>query len=158
MPEEPQILQPGSKFGQHRVELLLGRGGMGAVYEVEHELTEKRYALKLLNHEMMEVPGVLELFRKEAKVMAHLKHSGIVGVDSIGEDEGYHWLRMELMEGRVVNDRKVITLEDYVGNGLADLAADISAERAQPHMRDYMGMFQGIAVNIATLCLLTSMI
>jgi formylglycine-generating enzyme required for sulfatase activity len=107
-------LQPGSTFGKHRIVRLLGRGGMGQVYEVEHELTGERHALKLLSAEVMEVPGALERFQCEAKVMARLKHSGIVRVDFADEDEGRHWLRMELMPGREVEGKRVITLEEYV--------------------------------------------
>ena len=107
-------LQPGSTFGKHRIVRLLGRGGMGEVYEVEHELTGDRHALKLLSGEVMEVSGALERFEREAKVMARLKHSGIVRVDLTGEDDGRHWLRMELMPGREVEGKRVITLEEFV--------------------------------------------
>ena len=47
---------------------------MGEVYEVEHELTGKRHALKLLSTDVMEVSGTLERFQREAKVMARLEH------------------------------------------------------------------------------------
>lgn len=109
-----QPLTPDTPFGQHRIIRLLGCGGMGEVYEVEHELTGKRHALKLLNAEVMEQEGALDRFRKEAKVMARLEHAGIVRVDFAGEDEGRHWLRMELMTGRVVDGERVVTLEDYL--------------------------------------------
>ena len=114
MNDQSSVLRPGSPFGKHRIVRLLGRGGMGEVYEVEHELTGDRHALKLLSTELMEVPGALERFEREAKVMARLKHSGIVRVDLTGEDEGRHWLRMELMPGREVQGKRVITLEEYV--------------------------------------------
>jgi formylglycine-generating enzyme required for sulfatase activity len=114
MSDSDNILQPGSTFGKHRIVRLLGRGGMGEVYEVEHELTGDRHALKLLSAEVMEVSGALERFEREAKVMARLKHSGIVRVDLTGEDEGRHWLRMELMPGREVQGKRLITLEEYV--------------------------------------------
>jgi formylglycine-generating enzyme required for sulfatase activity/tRNA A-37 threonylcarbamoyl transferase component Bud32 len=114
MTDDSHTLEPGSTFGQHRILRLLGRGGMGEVYEVEHELTGKRHALKLLSSEVMEVSGALERFEREAKVMARLEHPGIVRVDFAGEEEGRHWLRMELMPGREVSGRRVITLEDYV--------------------------------------------
>ena len=87
MTDDSHTLQPNSMFGQHRIVCLLGRGGMGEVYEVEHELTGKRHAIKLLSDEVMEVPGVLERFHKEAKVMARMKHAGIVKVDLAGEDD-----------------------------------------------------------------------
>jgi formylglycine-generating enzyme required for sulfatase activity len=70
--------------------------------------------LKLLSAEVMEVPGALERFEREAKVMARLEHPGIVRVDDSGETDGRRWLRMELMPGRDVSGRSVVTLEDYV--------------------------------------------
>jgi hypothetical protein len=38
MSDDSHILQPGATFGQYRVTCLLGTGGMGEVYEVEHSL------------------------------------------------------------------------------------------------------------------------
>ena len=114
MSDDSQTLQPNATFGKHRIVCLLGRGGMGEVYEVEHELTGKRHAIKLLSPDVMEQAGALERFRKEARVMARLEHAGIVRVDDSGEDEGRHWLRMELMNGRETNGRHVVTLEEYV--------------------------------------------
>ena len=49
------ILRPGSTFGQYRVEQLLGRGGMGEVYEVSHNDLGTPHALKLISEE----PSVL---------------------------------------------------------------------------------------------------
>jgi formylglycine-generating enzyme required for sulfatase activity len=46
--------------------------------------------------------------------MARLEHPGIVRVDDSGETDGRRWLRMELMPGREVSGRSVVTLEDYV--------------------------------------------
>jgi serine/threonine protein kinase len=114
MSDSDNSLQPGSTFGKHRIVRLLGRGGMGEVYEVEHELTGKRHALKLLSGEVMEVSGALERFEREAKVMARLEHRGIVRVDDSGDTAGRHWLRMELMPGRDVEGKRLITLEEYV--------------------------------------------
>jgi len=112
--EEGENLKTGSVFGQYRVSRQLGQGGMGEVYEVVHEVLGTRHALKLLANEVMEVDGVLERFEREAKVMARLKHSGIVGVDDFGETAGRYWLRMELMNGRDFDGQLVVTLEEYL--------------------------------------------
>ncbi|MBL62513.1 MAG: hypothetical protein CMI30_03790, partial [Opitutae bacterium] len=60
MSDDSQTLQPNAIFGKHRIVRLLGRGGMGEVYEVEHELTGKRHAIKLLSPDVMEQAGALE--------------------------------------------------------------------------------------------------
>ena len=59
MSDYDNSLQPGLMFGNYRIMRLLGRGGMGEVYEVEHELTGDRHAMKLLSAEVMEVRGAL---------------------------------------------------------------------------------------------------
>jgi len=46
--------------GKFRVIRCLGEGGMGAVYEIEHELTKHRRALKLLHKSMAAMPSVVE--------------------------------------------------------------------------------------------------
>jgi len=99
------LLAAGQLFGQYKVVRLLGRGGMGEVYEVENPVLEKRYALKLLNREIMERPDAAERFKREAKVMARFEHPNIVKVDDFGEIEGHSVLRMELIDGSAVDER-----------------------------------------------------
>jgi hypothetical protein len=86
-------------FGQYRIIRLLGRGGMGEVYEVEHRVLERKYALKLLPEGFRGRPEAVRRFEREAKVMANLEHPQIVRVDEFGETEGRFWLRMELVRG-----------------------------------------------------------
>ncbi len=92
-------LDSGTVLGQYRIICLLGRGGMGEVYEVEHQVLRRRYALKLLPA-TLDWRGVgLERFQREAQVMANLDHPNILKVDDFGETNGRYWLRMELAEG-----------------------------------------------------------
>jgi formylglycine-generating enzyme required for sulfatase activity/tRNA A-37 threonylcarbamoyl transferase component Bud32 len=113
MSDESNALQPGSTFGKHRIVRLLGRGGMGEVYEVTDEAGIS-WALKVLASDMMDKPGAVERFRREALVMSEMDHPGIVKVDRMGESKGRHWLRMEMAEGREVEGKRAITLQDYV--------------------------------------------
>lgn len=113
-----ETLAAGAVLGQYRVVRLLGRGGMGEVYEVDHTTLETRHALKLLLADFTGRPGALERFRREAKVMAQLRHENIVHVDDFGEANGRYWLRMELAEGisrrgaESVEER-IASLQDY---------------------------------------------
>lgn len=86
----------GSKLGQYHIIRPLGRGGMGEVYEVEHLVLRRRYAIKLLSGELMARPDAVERFKREAQVMAGLHHPNILGVDEFGETDGQFWLRMGL--------------------------------------------------------------
>ena len=105
-------LPPGSTLGQYRIVRLLGRGGMGEVYEVEHTTLETRHALKLLPSDFTSSPGALDRFRREAKVMAQLRHRHIVHVDDFGEVDGRYWLRMEKADGLVVGDLSFVVCKD----------------------------------------------
>ncbi len=72
---------------------------MGEVYEAEHQVLRRRYALKLLPA-TLDWQGVgLERFQREAQVMANLEHPNILRVDEFGEAGGRYWLRMELAGG-----------------------------------------------------------
>jgi serine/threonine protein kinase/DNA-directed RNA polymerase subunit RPC12/RpoP len=94
-------------FGQYRIMRLLGRGGMGEVYEAEHTTLARRYALKLLPRDFASRPEALARFRREARVMANLEHPYIVRVDDFAETEGRYWLRMELVKGIEPRDRSL---------------------------------------------------
>ena len=89
----------GKTFGQYRIVRLLGRGGMGEVYDVVHRVLERRYALKLLPQDFAGRAEAVRRFEREAKVMANLEHPHIVRVDEFGETGGRYWLRMELVRG-----------------------------------------------------------
>jgi serine/threonine-protein kinase len=86
---------------------------MGEVYEVEHEVLQKRYALKLLPAEFRKQPGFLERFRREARVMAQLEHPNIIKVDDFRETDGKLWLRMELAGGIEYKGKRIISLAEY---------------------------------------------
>jgi len=103
-------LSPGDTLGQYKIIRPLGRGGMGEVYEVEHAVLRKRFALKILSAELMARPETLVRFKREAQVMAGLDHPNILAVDEFGETDGLHWLRMPMAGA----DDETRTLQDMV--------------------------------------------
>ena len=102
---------------------LLGRGGMGAMYEAEHRVLQRRYALKLLPEDFATRGESVKRFEREAAVMANLEHAHIVRVDEFGETAGRYWLRMEMVRGvaakaeigkqKIEIAERCITLGDY---------------------------------------------
>ena len=100
----------GLTFGQYRLVRLLGRGGMGEVYEAEHRVLQRKYALKLLPADFAERNEAVRRFEREARVMANLEHPNLVRVDDSGQTDGRYWLRMELVKGVTP---EIVTLGAY---------------------------------------------
>jgi len=81
---------------------LIGKGGVGAVYEVEHARTGERLALKVLHGGVTSSPEALERFKREARASARINSQHVVRVidaDVAPELEGAPFLVMELLEG-----------------------------------------------------------
>ena len=115
------LLSAGERFGQYEIIGQLGRGGMGEVYEARHRTLGTRHALKLIRSEIVERASVGQRFEQEAKVMARLRHENIVHVDDFGETEGLSWLRMELIEGGVLDEAIAGDSDGSPVSSLADL-------------------------------------
>ena len=91
-------LVEGARIGDFQLVRLAGRGGMGEVWEAEQLSLQRRVALKLLFADRANELGI-EFFAREARAGGRLSHPGIVSVYGAGEDEGIHWIAMELIEG-----------------------------------------------------------
>ena len=94
-----EIVEPGSVFAGYRVISLLGRGGMGQVWLVEHPTLGRREALKIISPNPAD-PSFDERFRNEARTAAALDHPGIVTVYTHGVENGSPWFSMTYLDGR----------------------------------------------------------
>src|SRR5262252_5332225 len=84
---------------QYRVERLLGRGGMGAVY-LAHELALDRHvAIKVLLPEQAGTQELRERFKREARTAARLTHPNIVPLHTFGEVSGLLYFVMGYVPG-----------------------------------------------------------
>jgi streptogramin lyase len=90
---------PGSEIAGFRLEELLGRGGMGAVYRAEDVRLGRKVALKLLVPELAESERFRERFLRESQVAASLDHPHIVPIYAAGDAEGRLYLAMRYVEG-----------------------------------------------------------
>jgi len=85
---------------RYRLVSLIGRGGMGVVYLVEHVHIGKRMAMKLLHGGLVRRREVVRRFQREAEVVSRLDHPNIVSVFDFGHSEGLAYLVMELVSGK----------------------------------------------------------
>lgn len=95
---------PGDQFGEYRIERVLGRGGMGAVYEAEQLETGRRVALKVLTHRLNS-PEARARFFREGRLAASINHPNSVYVYGTGEVEGTPVIMMELVGGGTLQQR-----------------------------------------------------
>lgn len=84
---------------RYRIIELLGRGGMGVVYKVEHARIGKLMALKLLTGELGRDTELVSRFKREALMASKLSHPNTVQVFDFGSSEGLTYLAMELLRG-----------------------------------------------------------
>jgi serine/threonine protein kinase len=92
-------LSPGERLGDFRVLALLGRGGMGAVYQAEDESLGRRVALKVIRSRWAEDPGFRRRFEAEARNAAAIEHPNVVPIFSAGTLDGRLYIVMRYVEG-----------------------------------------------------------
>ena len=86
--------------GKYRIEGLLGRGGMGAVYAARDVVLDRPVAIKVIRPELVPDPAARERFLREAQTLARLTHPSIVRVFACGSlPDGGPYLVMELVRG-----------------------------------------------------------
>lgn len=95
---------PLEQLGPYRIERMLGRGGMGAVYVGVHLETGERHALKVLAPTLADDAGFRERFKTEIETLKKLRHPNIVQLFGYGEHDGHLFYAMELVEGRNLQD------------------------------------------------------
>ncbi|PEG52103.1 protein kinase domain-containing protein, partial [Mycolicibacterium diernhoferi] len=86
-------------FAGYRVLRLLGSGGMGQVYLVQHPRLPRQEALKVLRPELSQDGSFRERFIREADLASGLRHPHIVGIHDRGEYEGQLWIAMDYIDG-----------------------------------------------------------
>jgi serine/threonine-protein kinase len=85
---------------RYRVDSLLSQGGMGCVYSATQLAIDRPVALKVLHGHVSRAESTLTRFRREARVLAAIRHPHIVGIIDFGElGPGRLFLIMEHLEG-----------------------------------------------------------
>jgi len=98
--ELPQII------GFYEIQKVLGKGGMGILYEGEHLLLHRKVAIKFIRHKRLLTPEITERFQQEIISAGKLFHPNIVTTLDAGTFNSQPFLVMELLNG--------MNMEQYV--------------------------------------------
>jgi len=91
-------------FGDYRLLGLLGRGGMGTVYEAEQLATGRRVALKMLGQQL-DSPDMRKRFLREGRLAAGVNHPNSLYIFGSEEIEGLPVITMEIAGGGTLKDQ-----------------------------------------------------
>lgn len=95
----------GSVLGEYQLVKMLGRGGMGEVWEAKDTVLKRSVALKILPPGFLASEMRLARFHREARSGGLLSHSNIVSVYGVGEADGIHYIIQELVpHGRTLEE------------------------------------------------------
>src|SRR4051795_900130 len=98
-------IQIGDVVGDYRVIDIAGSGGMGVVYKIEHVITRRIEAMKLLPAGLSVEPEQVQRFEREIQVQARLHHPNIVALYNAIRDGDSIALVMEFVEGESLQRR-----------------------------------------------------
>lgn len=107
-PAEVAKVLEGAELGNFRLQCLIGGGGMGAVFRAADTRLDRTVAVKVIPR-VGEDPDLLRRFKNEAQSAAKLDHPNIARVYDVGQENGWHYIVFEHIDG--VNLRDLVTQE-----------------------------------------------
>ena len=126
---------PGTRIGNYVVVKLVGQGGMGEVYLVEHPDIGTRAAVKVLSSRFSSMAHATERFKAEARAIARIKHANVVEIHDYGTlEDGRLYYQMEHLEGEVlqiVMERRGKMSPEEIAPYLDQMCAGLGAAHKQ---------------------------
>ena len=98
-----QALIVPTRLGAFQLIRLLGKGGMGAIYQGVDSALGREVAVKIMLASLGSDPEQVETFRREARMAAALNHPNVVQIYSCGQENGQPYIVMELVSGRTMD-------------------------------------------------------
>ena len=116
--------------GKYRIEALIGRGGMGAVYRARHMRLDALRAIKLMRTELADDDEFVQRFHNEARLVESLRHANVVALyDYAMLDDGTKYIVWEYVEGETIGEHllsgrrftpeQTLDVVRQIANGLA---------------------------------------
>jgi len=93
------IPQPLSEHPRYEILGLIGKGGMGDVYQARHRKMERTVALKVVNRGLVQKAEAIDRFHREVKAAAQLSHPNIVTSHDADHAGDFHFMVMEFVDG-----------------------------------------------------------
>ncbi|WP_377889280.1 Stk1 family PASTA domain-containing Ser/Thr kinase [Alkalihalobacillus sp. R86527] len=104
--------------GRYKLLEVIGDGGMAIVYKASDLILDRIVAVKLLRPEFSKDDEFIKRFRREAESATSLDHPNIVSIYDVGEDEDYHYIVMEYVEGKTlkqsIRDRGALPIVEAI--------------------------------------------
>jgi eukaryotic-like serine/threonine-protein kinase len=119
--DSPAPALEGTTISHYRIVKAIGRGGMGIVYEAVDLKLRRRVALKLLPNFLARDLQALRRFEQEAQAASALNHPNICTVYEVDEDQGLHFIAIELLEGETLSEcirRGPLAVESILAIGI----------------------------------------
>lgn len=118
----------------NRYEILekIGTGGMATVYEAKCKLLNRKVAIKVLKDEFSTDSEFIKRFQIEAQSAASLSHPNIVSIYDVGNEDGLHYIVMELIKGKTLKE-VIMEKGRLEWEEAADIASQIASGLEQAH-------------------------
>ncbi|MGC2325108.1 MAG: tetratricopeptide repeat protein [Candidatus Sulfotelmatobacter sp.] len=122
-PSRPRIVAPALQAGdvlggRYEILVLLGEGGMGAVYKAMDRELDRPVALKLIRPELAANSSILARFKQELLLAHQVTHKNVIRIYDLGDADGVKFITMEFVEGQdlrtLIHEKKKFSPEDAV--------------------------------------------
>jgi len=112
--------------GKYKIERMVGKGGMGAVFLAQDLTLDREVAIKVLPPDISQDPKVIQRFQQEAKTAAKLDHTNIIPIYRVESEGGLNYFVMKYIAGTSLEDvleqHKQTLTADYIQRVLWEAA------------------------------------